>query len=247
MQIKQYLSAEVECLKGLALIYSEFIDGICTRQINIINNTYYASSNLQDWHEDVGYLLYDGNIEDLDLSETEHITKDEFELMWKKSIDGINLNEFIKYEYGDATIPLSERTLILHVVNNIGKWGKGFVLSLSKRYPKTKENYINWFNKGDNFKLGNVNFFNADNNVVIANMLAQNGIKKSKHDMSQKIDYTALENCLNQVADYALLHRLNIQAPKFGVGLGGGDWEVIVKIIEKKLLYKKIKCTILIS
>ncbi|MDO5106082.1 macro domain-containing protein [Capnocytophaga sp.] len=245
MQTKKYLSAEVECLKGLALTYSEFINNVCTRQINSINDNYYASSNLQDWNEDIGYLLYDGTLEDLDLSETKYITKDDFESMWKKSIDGVNLTEFIKYEQGDATNPLSERTLILHIVNNVGKWGKGFVLSLSKKYPKAKENYVNWFNKGTDFELGNVNFFSADENVVIANMLAQNGVKRNANDLSQKLDYKALENCLNQVADYALLHRLNIQAPKFGAGLGGGDWDAIVKIIEKTLSYKKIKCTIL--
>lgn len=245
MQTKQYLKAEVECLTGLSLTYSEFIDGICTRQINVIGHTCYASSDLQDWHEDIGYLLYDGKIEDLDLSGTEYIGQDEFERMWKKAVGEIHPDGFIRYRHGDAAVPLSERTLILHVVNNTGKWGKGFVLSLSKKYPGAKENYTDWFRRGGGFQLGRVNFYQAAPNVVIANMLAQNGIRKNAYDVSQKIDYEALEHCLEQVADYALVHRLNIQAPKFGAGLGGGDWETITGIIRKTLSYRKINCTVL--
>lgn len=245
MQIKKHLSAEVECLTGIAQTYSEFINQTCTRQVTIIGNTYYASSNLKDWNEDVGYLLYDGDIDDLDLTETDFITVDEFELIWQRAIQGINLDDYIHYQVGDASNPLSERTLILHIVNNLGKWGKGFVLSLSKRYPQSKSHYINWFESDENFGLGQVDFYQPNENIVIGNMVAQNGIKRSSNDTKQRVDYEALDICLQKVADYALLHRLEIQAPKFGSGLGGGDWNIILDIIKKNLAYKKIDCKII--
>ncbi|CDL35455.1 hypothetical protein AB6G67_09550 [Enterobacter hormaechei] len=35
--------------------------------------------------------------------------------------------------------PLKKSTVIAHIVNNKGKWGKGFVLSLSNKYPAAKK------------------------------------------------------------------------------------------------------------
>ena len=45
----------------------------------------------------------------------------------------------IKYLLGDATSPdLSTRPLIAHICNDIGAWGKGFVVPLGQKYPKAK-------------------------------------------------------------------------------------------------------------
>ncbi|RKW18275.1 MAG: Appr-1-p processing protein, partial [Capnocytophaga sp.] len=41
----------------------------------------------------------------------------------------------IKYIKADATFPQSEGNIIIpHICNDIGAWGKGFVLALSKRW-----------------------------------------------------------------------------------------------------------------
>jgi O-acetyl-ADP-ribose deacetylase (regulator of RNase III) len=41
----------------------------------------------------------------------------------------------IFYMTGDATAPVGEgQKLIVHVCNDIGAWGAGFVLALSKRW-----------------------------------------------------------------------------------------------------------------
>lgn len=40
----------------------------------------------------------------------------------------------IHYITGDATIPIGEgKKIIAHVCNDIGAWGKGFVLPLAKK------------------------------------------------------------------------------------------------------------------
>jgi O-acetyl-ADP-ribose deacetylase (regulator of RNase III) len=43
----------------------------------------------------------------------------------------------ITYLTGDATAPVGTGTkIIAHVCNDIGRWGKGFVLVISKRWPE---------------------------------------------------------------------------------------------------------------
>ena len=43
----------------------------------------------------------------------------------------------IQYLKGDATAPKTHgKKIIVHVCNDIGKWGKGFVLAISKRWKE---------------------------------------------------------------------------------------------------------------
>ena len=47
------------------------------------------------------------------------------------------MNQGIRYVVGDARSPDSAgNKVIVHVCNDIGGWGKGFVIALSKRWPK---------------------------------------------------------------------------------------------------------------
>ncbi|MCE4052329.1 hypothetical protein [Pseudomonas sp. Au-Pse12] len=245
MEEKTYYRASTDFTSGEGIIYTEFFGNIAVRQINIINDTYYSSSCIQDWDKDIGYLLYDGKKDELDLSDSEKITSETFESAWKKSISESDLNSLISYHIGDASIPIHNSTIIIHIVNNHGKWGKGFVLSLSKQYPTTKDSYLSWFKSG--FNMGDVQFLSVDgeNRIFVANMLAQNGIKKSAKDNNTYICYESLEACLSKISDFALKERLVIQLPMIGAGLGGGNWDTILSIITKKLSYNKIHCHIL--
>lgn len=234
----------IEFLKGYGQLYTEFDDGVATRQINIINNDMYSSSSLHDWNEDIGFLLYDGHIDSLDLSDSVLITRLEFENKWQ---EGIVANKSqINYLKGDASLPLEEHTLIIHVVNILGKWGKGFVLSLSKQFPFAKNDYVKWSKDKETFGFGEVQFVSVDQQraTFVANMLAQHGVRKNDKDHTTYIDYDALRLCLRKVARFALKNRLSIQMPKIGSVLAGGDWREIEKIINEELIYYKIKCTV---
>ncbi|WP_230679619.1 hypothetical protein, partial [Streptococcus pneumoniae] len=62
--------------------------------------------------------------------------------------------------------------VIPHVCNDIGAWGKGFVVGLGVTYPITKESYLAWhrgeilshthYPGGYKFKLGCTQFVVAD-------------------------------------------------------------------------------------
>ena len=132
--------------------------------------------------------------------------------------------------------------IIPHVCNNIGAWGAGFVVPLGKKYPKAKESYLKWYNTPD-FFLGNTQLILVDNGVIVANMVAQDGITSgSTGDRSRVVDrplrYDALVNCMLQVKETALRpfsdsdEKAVIHCPKFGSGLAGGEWAFIEKLIE---------------
>lgn len=239
-----YKCDNIEFLKGYGQLYTEFDDGVATRQINIISNDMYSSSSLHDWNEDIGFLLYDGHIDNLDLSDSIPITRLDFENKWQ---EGIVANKSqINYLKGDASLPLEEHTLIIHVVNILGIWGEGFVLSLSKQFPLAKREYVKWSKDKETFELGEVQFVCVDQlkATFVANMLAQHGVRKNDKDRTTYMDYDVLRLCLRKVARFALKNRLSIQMPKIGSGLARGDWREIEKIINEELIYYKIKCTV---
>ena len=48
----------------------------------------------------------------------------------------------INYLKADATIPQAEGNIIIsHICNDIGAWGKGFVLAISKRWKEPAKQY----------------------------------------------------------------------------------------------------------
>lgn len=86
----------------------------------------------------------------------------------------------ITFITGDATCPRGKgNKLICHVCNDAGKWGKGFVLAISRRWPEPEVEYRAWYagRKSDGFALGEVRFVRVEPYVWVANMVAQRGTK----------------------------------------------------------------------
>jgi O-acetyl-ADP-ribose deacetylase (regulator of RNase III) len=52
----------------------------------------------------------------------------------------------ISYIKGDATNPAGQgNKIIVHICNDIGGWGKGFVMAISKRWKEPERKYREWF------------------------------------------------------------------------------------------------------
>jgi O-acetyl-ADP-ribose deacetylase (regulator of RNase III) len=142
----------------------------------------------------------------------------------------------INYVTGDATDPKAVgRKIIAHICNDIGAWGKGFVLAVSRRWPKAKEAYQRWHEgkEENHFALGAVQFVQVREDIWVANMIAQRGIRRIKG--GPPIRYEAVEGCLGRVAEKAWELGASVHMPRIGCGLAGGKWPEIEPIIEKKL------------
>ena len=146
----------------------------------------------------------------------------------------------IEYIKADATLPQSEGNIIItHICNDIGGWGKGFVLALSKRWKAPEEQYRKWYQEKDGFSLGAVQFVQVEDLIWVANIIGQHKIRKDEKGLPP-IRYEAVREALTKVAIFAKEKQAHVQMPRIGCGLAGGSWEEIALIIEDTLLAKDI-------
>lgn len=146
----------------------------------------------------------------------------------------------ISYVVGDATQPLGRgNKVIAHVCNDVGGWGRGFVLSLSARWPQPERNYRSWFRQQSDsdryppLALGQAMFVKVEEDVYVANMVAQHDVAPT--DAGPPIRYEALEQCLEQVREFARDINASVHMPRIGCGLAGGEWARVEEIVERVL------------
>lgn len=141
----------------------------------------------------------------------------------------------IHYLQGDATAPIGTgQKAIIHVCNDIGAWGAGFVLAISKRWPYPEAQYKAWCQTKTNFTLGFVQPVRVANDITVINMIGQRGIRSIRNLCPLR--YDALETCLTKVAGYCKQNNMSVHMPRIGCGLAGGDWEKVEEIINKTLI-----------
>ncbi|MCX4956761.1 macro domain-containing protein [Streptomyces virginiae] len=153
--------------------------------------------------------------------------------------------ETLKIIAGDATNPQTKGPkVIAHICNDLGGWGKGFVLAVSRRWPEPEREYRRWHRDraGNDFALGAVQFIHVRADIWVANMVAQRGMRTGSG--GPPIRYEALERCLDSVAEHALAHNASVHMPRIGCGLAGGKWERIEPVIHKTLGARDIATTV---
>jgi O-acetyl-ADP-ribose deacetylase (regulator of RNase III) len=142
----------------------------------------------------------------------------------------------ITYLKGDATSPqASGNKIITHVCNDLGGWGKGFVLAISQRWPEPESAYRAWYRDrtSNDFTLGAVQFVQVEANIWVANMIGQQGLRKGSE--GPPIRYQAVSAGLAEVARKAGELQASIHMPRIGCGLAGGKWEHIEPLIQLEL------------
>jgi O-acetyl-ADP-ribose deacetylase (regulator of RNase III) len=146
----------------------------------------------------------------------------------------------INYVIGDATTPIGDgHKIIVHVCNNIGAWGSGFVLAISRRWPMPEDAYRVWASNSElnrtrkPFELSQVQMVAVSADIDVANMVAQHKFVSPENPVALR--YGALEDCLNQIRDHAQRTNASVHMPRIGCGLAGGDWNVVSGIIEHTL------------
>ena len=146
----------------------------------------------------------------------------------------------IQYKNGDATSPSTAgNKIIVHICNDIGGWGKGFVMAISNKWKEPEIKYREWYKSKTNFELGEVQFVKVDNDTWVANIIGQRDIKKDKEG-KPPIRYEAVANGLKKVAYFANEINASVHMPRIGCGLAGGKWEEIEPLIQNFLIEKDI-------
>ncbi|MDH6228850.1 O-acetyl-ADP-ribose deacetylase (regulator of RNase III) [Streptomyces sp. MJP52] len=146
---------------------------------------------------------------------------------------------------GDATDPQAKGPkIIAHVCNDLGGWGKGFVLAISRRWPEPERAYRRWHRERarNDFALGAVQLVRVRSDIWVANMVGQRGIRTGSG--GPPIRYDALERCLNTLAGHALEHEASVHMPRIGCGLAGGRWERVEPIVDGALGARDVAVTV---
>lgn len=151
----------------------------------------------------------------------------------------------IRYVIGDATRPeVQGNRFICHVCNDIGAWGKGFVLALSKRWKEPEARFREWHARKTDppFELGQVQFVEVEPTLWVVNMIGQRGIRGGRN--VTPIRYEAVADCLTKVARRAQELDASVHMPRIGCGLAGGEWPRIEAIILETLGVAGIAVTV---
>ncbi|MFE0170767.1 macro domain-containing protein [Streptomyces sp. NPDC059002] len=151
----------------------------------------------------------------------------------------------ITYVRGDATAPFGKGVkLIAHVCNDLGGWGKGFVLAVSRRWPEPEKAYRTWHRERaqNDFGLGAVQFVDVGRGLWVANMIGQRGMRTGSKGVP--VRYEAIDTALRALADKAVELGASVHMPRIGCGLAGGKWSRIEPLITERLTARGIAVTV---
>ncbi|MBC7299492.1 macro domain-containing protein [Nocardia salmonicida] len=152
----------------------------------------------------------------------------------------------ISYITEDATTPTGDGPkIIAHIVNDAGRWGRGFVTAISHRWPESEQSYRRWHRDriANDFALGAVQLVAVDDDLHVANMIGQHGIRTSRATTAP-IRYDALGRCLSSLSSTASTLGATVHMPRIGTGLAGGVWDQIEPLITDRLCGNGVAVTV---
>jgi len=141
--------------------------------------------------------------------------------------------------YKQGNILDVEEGVIIHGCNAQGVMGSGVALALRNAYPSVYDGYIRTKNYMG-LRLGSVSIVNVTPKLKVVNLISQEFY--GRDSLVQYVDYDAIKEGFRKAYNHLLPHNPKIHIPKIGSGLGGGDWDIISKIIEEQMPTFDITC-----
>ena len=149
----------------------------------------------------------------------------------------------IKYIKGDVT--KADFSILVHGCNAQGKMASGVAKCIADKWPIVKQSYEEWhmdclvssFYNDSRSMLGELQFVLIDSPCkYVVNAITQ---QYYGYDGEKYVSYDAIDRCMKEL-NYRIMHereglKPKIVMPKIGSERGGGDWNVIEKIIESHL------------
>lgn len=140
----------------------------------------------------------------------------------------------MKIEYIKGNLVEASEAIIAQGCNAQGVMGSGAAKDIRNKWPEVFKPYATHCKRCKE-PLGTISFTATwDDEKMIANMITQRFYGR---DGKQYVDYDAIRKAmafLNKRAGMYSGPPHRVAMPKIGAGLGGGDWEIISKIIEEE-------------
>lgn len=161
-----------------------------------------------------------------------------------------DLFKYLQKEIEDGTVEESP-IIVIHCCNDIGAWGKGFVVSLSKFNREPEIAYRAWYKKRRELITGTSRYVlplgvaqvvpildeKGKRNVVVSNIIGQHDIY-NKNGMPP-VRVKAIQSGVIDTIQCGWIditrRKWRIWMPLIGSGLAGGRWEEIKRAIMEAL------------
>lgn len=157
------------------------------------------------------------------------------------SVEESRLVEFT----GDALKPRGKGIKIVAQVvpDSSTAWGGGgFAAQVRKRFPEAWQEFkTQATSKNKKFSLGTSYRSTINESVKLFSMVAQRGFGPSDQP---RIRYSALSDCLRELADCACEQNASVHMPRIGTGQAGGDWGVVRELILDIIVQRGINVTV---
>lgn len=148
----------------------------------------------------------------------------------------------IKIVKGDLLY--ATENVIAHQVNTCGVMGGGVAYYIRKKYPNVYQQYVKTCNEVKDRKslLGQCQICNTGNDrQFVANLFGQLDFGTDKVQTNYAALTDAFERLDSQLSMLELRKPMSVAIPYgIGCGLGGGDWNVVFKIIEETLKFREV-------
>lgn len=113
--------------------------------------------------------------------------------------------------------------VIVHGCNSMGVMGAGVAKQIKKKYPDCFEFYYNVC-RNEKAKLGTCHVWIGSRGPTIVNAITQDTVGRSERNVS----YDAIDDMMRNLSNMGFSV---VNMPMIGAGLGGGNWEIIEKIL----------------
>ena len=150
-------------------------------------------------------------------------------LTWAEAQDSNELRTV--FRDGKFDLFQTHAKYICHQVNCQARMGSGVAKQVRAKYPEVYNAYVGFCNEERN-AFGQTQFVQANDGKVVVNMFAQSNYG---YDGKLYTDYTAFQSCLKRIKLTVPAGETIAMPFKIGCGLGGGDWNVILGLIQKEL------------
>jgi O-acetyl-ADP-ribose deacetylase (regulator of RNase III) len=142
----------------------------------------------------------------------------------------------IEYRVGDVTATAERPVILVHVCNDVGRFGRGVAAAIAARWPAVRGEFL-WWSRATPAadRLGQVLFVDAEPGVLVANMVAQRGLPSASN--RRPLDLATLDICLQSVALVARGDTMGpvVVMPKIGTGHGGTPWNEVEPLVTRTL------------
>jgi len=138
----------------------------------------------------------------------------------------------MKIEYRKGNLFETDIEHIVHGCNAQGVMGSGVAKIVRDAYFDAYKFYVEQYDE-HGLKLGDVQFVEA-NGKTIVNAITQDNYGRTG---DRFVSYDAVADCMRNINKMLKLSGLTqVAMPQIGAGLGGGNWDVISRIIEDEMV-----------